>query len=226
MCSSRDPSIVSKLVGSSQRESGDVGVAIYVVWFDCVKALVFAHLEAGFHYWAESTDLADVKPVLSRPADYPETFRRGREGTRVGPAIFKGAKAHIAHSMKVRGVHRGDQARIRVKPIHVIICTFSRPPTAGKVESCHCQEDFNAGAQVEELPPPVAGAGEPFPGLPDDIPAVPPHPIKEMASKTPKVRAKTVCRCFIEVGSVCGIWRCQQESTGTSGSRHDSQVLP
>src|SRR6185312_9810571 len=86
-----------------------------------------------------------------------------------------------------------------LNPSTSYICTFSRPPTAGKVESCHCQEDFSAGAQVEELPPSVPGAGEPpvppsFPGLPDDIPAAPPHPIREMASKTPKVRAKTVCR--------------------------------
>ena len=71
-------------------------------------------------------------------------------------------------------------------------------------------------ATERRIAPPVPGAGEPpvppsFPGLPDDIPAAPPRPIKEMASKTPKARAKTVCRSFIEVGSVCGIGRYQQE---------------
>jgi len=64
----RQPDVVMELILISQRETGIVGIGVYVIRLDAVETFVTAQIQAGAQDGGKFINLADVQPFFTRPA--------------------------------------------------------------------------------------------------------------------------------------------------------------
>ena len=114
----RDPDVVVELVLRGEREPGAVGVAVDVVGLERIEALLHAHAHPRRHDRRQHPDLADVEPLLARPAVRAPLHRR-RERRVVGPEILRAAEVDVADDLRSVRVQRGDGRGRIVEPVDV-----------------------------------------------------------------------------------------------------------